>query len=249
MIMMTNDHFHQDSLDEFTAELATKGFGSVAGSNPPRWRGRIHPAFAPLTDAVTMDIVIRPGWPFQSPAVLVEGLNTNHSNLGGYVCMWRDDDPSLEWTTVDGLVSRIEEWCENAKSGWADDHLDQDAFLNFRLKDRLVATFDLSALGAHEGGWGEFHGTVNPNPKRLDIAPGHRRPGNQLRGLWFHAGTLRAPPPRQLSEVAGCLKRQQSKALQKGAGRHGERGSHSSSVGEWTSFYSAGNVAAAPTCS
>ncbi len=67
----------------------------------------------------------------------------------------------------------------------------------------------------YKGGRGEFHGTVNPNFARLDLASGNRRPGNQLRGLWFHAGTLRAPPPRQLSEVLDLLNRQQRKALQK----------------------------------
>ncbi len=216
--MVSEDHFHTDSLNGFTAELSASDFKPVADSNPSRWRGRIHPAFASLTDAETMDIVIRPGWPFQSPAVLVEGLSTNHATLGGYVCMWRDDDPSLEWTTASGLFSRIEEWCESAKNGWVDDHLGQDAFLNFRPNDRLVATFDLPSLGIHRGGWGEFHGVVNRNPFRLDIEPGPRRPGNQLRGLWFHAGTLSAIPPRQLSEVPVSLNRRQRKALQKALG-------------------------------
>ena len=202
MIMMTDEHFHVDSLNEFTAELLVCGFEPVADSKPQRWRGRIHPSFASLTDAATMDVVIRPGWPFQSPAVLVEGLSTSHSTLGGYVCMWHDDDPSLEWTTVSGLYSRMEEWCEAAKNGWENDPLGQDAFLNFRASDRHVAMFDLPALGIHKRGQGEFHATVNRNPFRLDVAPGRRRPGNQLRGLWFHAGTLKAP------RLVSCLRSQ-----------------------------------------
>ena len=36
--------------------------------------GKIHPSFGPLTDATTMDVVIAPGWPFQPPLLLVEGL-------------------------------------------------------------------------------------------------------------------------------------------------------------------------------
>ena len=218
MIMMTDEHFHQESLDEFTAELAAEGFEPVPDSKPPRWRGWIHPAFAPLTDATTMEIVVRPGWPFQSPAVLVEGLSTSHSTLGGYVCMWRDDDPSLEWTTVNGLYSRIEEWCEAANNGWDNDPLDQDAFLNFRRTDRLLATFDLPALGIHKGSRGEFHAEVNPSPFRLDLEPGRRRPGNQLSGLWFHSGELEEPPPRELSEVLDRLNRHQRKELQKALG-------------------------------
>ena len=107
--MTTNDHFHHVSLDEFTSELNARGFRKVRGERYEVWRGAIHPAFAKLTDADEMSIAIRPGWPFQSPALLVDGLNTNHSTLGGFVCMWQDRDDSLEWTTVDGLFARIEE--------------------------------------------------------------------------------------------------------------------------------------------
>ena len=162
-----------------------------------------------------MDIVIAPGWPFQPPAIFVQGLNTNHSTRGGLVCMWREGDASLEWTTVEGLYSRIEKWCDNARRGWEDDHLDQDALLNFWPRDALVATFDLASLGIHDRGWGECHGIVNANPSRLHIAPGRRSSGNQLRGLWFHAGQLTMPPPRRLSEVPNCLSRPQRRGLQR----------------------------------
>ena len=215
MSMIAGDHFHLDSLQEFTEELATAGFQPVAGSENQRWRGRIRDAFASLTKSETMDIVIRPGWPFISPAIIVDGLNTNHSTLGGYVCMWHDDDPSLQWTTLDGLFSRIEEWCENARHEWRDDQLDQDAYLNFQKKDTLAATFDLSELGVHKGGWGEFHAVMNQSPARVDILAGPRRSANHLKGLWFHPGKLAGPPPRQLSEVAAYLPRQQRKGLRK----------------------------------
>ena len=88
--------------------MAAEGFEPVVPSDAVRWRGPIHSAFSSLSEATTMDIVIRAGWPFQPPVLLVEGLDTNHSTLGGYVCMWRDGDPSLEWTTVPGFFSRIE---------------------------------------------------------------------------------------------------------------------------------------------
>ena len=213
--MITDEHFHLESLEQFTSELASAGFQQVTDADPPRWTGEIHPAFAPLTDAKTMDIVIRPGWPFRPPDLFVRGLNTNHSMRSGLVCMWREGDPSLEWTTRDGLNSRIETWCESAMDGWEGDLLDQDAWLNFWPKDALVATFDLGALAIHERGWGEFHGIVNPNPFRLQIEPGHSPGGSQLQGLWFHAGELTAPPPRQLSEVPAHLARGQRRGLQR----------------------------------
>ena len=213
--MITDQHFHLESLEQFTSELASAGFRQVTDSDPQRWTGEIHPAFAPLTEAKTMDIVIAPGWPFRPPALFVQGLNTNHSMRSGLVCMWHEGDPSLEWATLDGLYSRIEKWCENATSGWEDDLLDQDALLNFSPKDALVATFDLGALAIHERGWGEFYGVVNPEPFCLHIEPGHAPAGSKLKGLWFHAGELTVPPPRQLSEVPAHLTRGQRRGLQR----------------------------------
>ena len=81
-------------------------------------------------------------------------LTTNHSTLGGFVCMWQDGDPSREWETVEGFFSRIEEWCENAEHGWEGNDLGYDAFLNFQRKLPNVVTFDRPQLGIHKGGWG-----------------------------------------------------------------------------------------------
>ena len=212
---MTDDHFHTESLEEFKGELAELGFQSVVVDRIPRLRGAIHQDFSPLTTATTMDIVIRPGWPFQSPALFVDGLDTNHLTLDGFVCMWRDGDPSLEWTTVAGFFSRIEKWCENAEHGWEDDDLGYDAFLNFKKKLPNVATFNLLELNVRIGQWGECHGAVNGNPLRVDIVPGRANSANQLRCLWFHAGELDTPPPRQFSEVFRCLSRNHRKGLER----------------------------------
>ena len=76
------DHFHIESLEDFTAALTTSGFKPVVVAGLPAWRGPIHPAFVSLTEAQTMDIVIQRGWPFQPPALLVDGLDTNHSHPG-----------------------------------------------------------------------------------------------------------------------------------------------------------------------
>lgn len=219
--MTAEQHFHIESLDRFTAELAAAGFELTAGSNPSRWTGAIHPAFTTLTDAETMDIVIAPGWPFQPPALLVQGLSTNHSTLGGFVCLWREGDFSRRWTTVEGLFSRIEEWCGNAEHGWEDDQLAQDAFLNFSPSDGLVATFNLPQLGIRTSGWGDCHAIVNPGPLRVDISPGRRSWANQLRGLWFHVGELSTPPPRRFSEVPPRLSRPQARNLKKALDERG----------------------------
>ena len=71
---MTDDHFHLESLEAFERDLAEAGFRPVETANQSRWRGPIHKAFAPLTAATTMEIVIGSGWPFRPPALLVNGL-------------------------------------------------------------------------------------------------------------------------------------------------------------------------------
>ena len=212
---MTDDHFHLESLEAFERDLAEAGFGPVETANQSRWRGPIHKAFAPLTAATTMEIVIVAGWPFRPPALLVDGLDTNHSTLGGFVCMWQDGDPSREWETVAGFFSRIEGWCENAEHGWEGNDLGYDAFLNFQRKLPNVVTFDRPQLGIHKGGWGDLHGVVNRDPPRIDVGPGRASSPNHLRGLWFHTGRLSTPPPRQFSEVFRCLSRPQAKGLRR----------------------------------
>ena len=212
---MTADHFYTESLETFQHDLAAAGFEPVAVRGLSGWRGPIHGAFAGLTDATTMDVVIRPGWPFQSPALLVDGLDTNHSTPDGFVCLWQDGDPSRDWETVEGLLARADEWCENAKSGWEGDDLAGDAYLNFRKRISNVATFDLSVLGVHSGLRGEFHGMLSADPPRLEIQRRPQGAGNWLRGQWFHAGELDTPPPRQFSEVFRCLSRTQRRGLQR----------------------------------
>ena len=195
------------------------GFEPVAIAGLSGWRGPIRQAFAGLTDATTMDVVIRPGWPFQSPALLVEGLETNHSTPGGFVCLWQDGDPSGDWETVEGFFARVDEWCENAKRDWEGDDLEGDAFLNFTKKVSIVATFNLSELVIRSGDLGELRGRVSRDPPRVEVVPGRQNLPNQLRGLGFHVGRLNTPPPRQLSEIFSLLVTEAKRAVKASAGR------------------------------
>ena len=162
-----------------------------------------------------MDIVIQRGWPFQPPALLVDGLDTNHSTLGGFVCLWRDGDPSLEWTTVEGFLARIEQWCENANSKLEGNDLGHEALLNFKKWYRNVATFDLSKLDITRGSWGDLHGVGSGNPLKVEVLPGRQPSTRELQGLWFHAGLMETPPPRGLTELSRCLSRSQRKGLER----------------------------------
>ena len=142
----------------------------------------------------------------------MKGLDTNHSTLDGFVCLWRDSDISGEWETVDGLFSRVEDWCRRAKGGWQDDNLPFDAYLNFRYKTPLMATFDFESLRTSIGSWGDLKG-IPTNPNLLNIRSGPATGPREFRGLWFRVGQLRAPPPRNLFELPRHLKRPQRKGL------------------------------------
>ena len=178
------------------------------------WRGPIHPAFDGLTDAGAMEIVFDPGWPYRPPRVFVQGLDTNHSTLDGFVCLWRDGELSGEWGTVDGLFSRVEDLCRRAKGGWQDDYLPFDAYLNFKLKWPVMAAFDFESLRTSIGSWGDFNAVLT-NTNLLSIRPGPATGPRELRGLWFRVGQLQAPPPRNLSELSRHLKRSQRKGLER----------------------------------
>ena len=216
-IAMTGRPFLTRSPSEtFEDDLAAAGFEPVAVVRIlPGWRGPIHRAFAGLTNATTMDVVILPGWPFRPPALFVEGLDTNHLTPRGFVCLWQDGDPSGDWETVEGFFTRLEEWCENANREWEGDDLQGDAFLNFTKKFSTVATFNLSELGIPSGDVAELRGRVNRDSPRVEVVSGRPNLPNQLRGLGFHVGSLNTPPPRQLSEVFHCLSRKQSGRLKR----------------------------------
>ena len=218
---MEQESFDIASLEGFRADLVASGFEPVPSTERRMWRGPIHPAFDGLTDTRTMEIVFDPGWPYRPPRVFVQGLDTNHSTLDGFVCLWRDGELSGEWETVGGLFSRIEDWYKRVKNGWQDDDLPFDAYLNFKNKLPVMATFDFDSLHTTIGSWGEMNGVV-ANPNLLSLHPGPATGPHEGRGLWFRVGQLQAPPPRNLSELSRHLKRSQRKGLEKALSRHRE---------------------------
>ena len=218
---MEQESFDIASLEGFRADLVASGFEPVPGTERRMWRGPVHPAFGGLTDTLSMEIVFDPGWPYRPPRLFVQGLDTNHSTLDGFVCLWRDGELSAEWETVDGLFSRIDDWCRRAKGGWQDDDLPFDAYLNFKRKWPLMATFDFESLRTSIGSWGDLNG-VPANPNLLGIRPGSANGPGGLRGLWFRVGQLQAPPPRNLSELDRHLNRSQRKGLEKALARRRE---------------------------
>lgn len=221
---MELDTFDLGSLEWFLADLVAAGFEPVPGTDRRLWRGPIHPAFCGLTDARTMDVFFDAGWPYQPPRVYVQGLNTNHCTLDGFVCLWREGAASREWETVDGLFSRIKAWCEKAKNGWKDDDLPFDAYLNFKSKRALMVAFDFESLQTSVGGWGGLAGVISENQKLLNLWPRSVSSPGELPGLWFRVGQLEAPPPRNLAELPQHLNRSQRKGLERALSRRRSAG-------------------------
>jgi molybdopterin/thiamine biosynthesis adenylyltransferase len=203
--------FDRASLETFIADLIAHGFEPIPNSDRQLWRSPIHPALAPLTSAPTMVLALVDGWPYMPPALLVDGIQASHATPGGLVCLWRDDDASGRWTTVEGIFKRIEEWRHDEQHGWAPADLGRDARLNFRRKVRDLAVFDFDTLGVKPGGWGDVHAELSSTQPVTVLRPG-RGSGDDLRGLWFHAGHLELPP-RDLTELRRCLPRQRWRRL------------------------------------
>lgn len=209
----------QAALERFTTELLAGGFEPVADTGRCWWQGPISLAFAGLTTATTMRLFLRDGWPFRHPHLVVDGLAVEHVNDQGVVCLWREDDNSRTWLTLDGIMSRVESWCERAKAGFrAADHA-LDAYLGFTTPVAMLATFDLETLkrgGTREGQSGRLHG-VQGHASLIELHPG-AGPTGSLRGQWLHARDFE-PPPRNLDELGSFLTRAQRRELDKSIGR------------------------------
>src|SRR6266571_7616579 len=108
----------QASLDRFTTELIKAGFHSVTGSDQRDWEGPTLSSFRSLTDAPRMLVRIRDGWPYVHPRIVVPGTTGEHASADGVVCLWGEDDNSLEWLCWQGVVRRADDWCRRVRSGF-----------------------------------------------------------------------------------------------------------------------------------
>ena len=206
--------YDQASLESFTSELVVAGFEPDPGTALRIWTGPAHPALAPLTDTRQMRLVIRDGWPVVFPYLFAEGLHTNHLTASGYVCLWHEGDGSQEWVTLEGVYSRLAQWCDAAQNGWDPAGLARDAYLNFQPKVRGVAVLDLEELQVGAAGTrGVFHGQLQP-PGRVLLQPGSHSVQGDLQGMCYRVGHLEVPP-RNLDELRSALTRQQARSLER----------------------------------
>jgi ThiF family protein len=206
--------------DTFRADLVRAGFEPVPGSSLTEWQGPSAPAFRAFTDAQVMRLRLKAGWPFIPPSLFVQGFASEHVNAEGEVCLWRGDDPSREWVTLEGINARIEAWCRKAQDGF--DPVDQalDAHRYFRNTLPDLATFDPDRFrptaGSVDAQSGPFSGEI-VRSGLIELQVDHA-PGLPLRGYWYYRSRV-AVPPRTLEEFASLLGRGQQRNLERGLER------------------------------
>lgn len=145
------------SLDRFRQDLVEAGFERQPDGRT--WRGPISPTFAGITIAATMDIVIRDGWPYVHPWLLVEGIEPGLHLQGAHVCLWFTWDSGLAWLRLAGIEQRIEEWVAQYTAGAqvADPGMDPHLYFNpLVTPPGPLALLDMNALEMADGAAGDL---------------------------------------------------------------------------------------------
>jgi molybdopterin/thiamine biosynthesis adenylyltransferase len=206
--------------DAFRAELVRAGFDPVPGTGVTQWEGPIAPAFAPFTDAQLMRLRLNAGWPFIPPSLFVQGFASEHVAASGEVCLWRGDDPSREWLTLDGIYNRIEGWCHKAREGFDPTDRALDAHRYFEVFLPELAVFDPDEFRPASGFVDAQMGTFSASSvksRAVELRPG-LVPGFPLRGHWYYRDRV-ALPPRTLEEFTALLGRGQHRNFERGLDR------------------------------
>ena len=103
------DALDEATLDQFRIDLIKAGFEPVVPGSRRWWRGPVAEPLKRLTASDWMDVVIQNGWPFRAPRLLIPSRDivSHHVNAEGEVCLWRPDDASGQWMTLEGFMARI----------------------------------------------------------------------------------------------------------------------------------------------
>src|SRR5262249_45932024 len=134
---------------------------------------------------------------------------SDHVNAGGEICLWRPDDASTQWMTLDGFRKRIEEWCKQQADGFGREDATLDAHLYFTGISLGLATVDLTSLRIDQrdpaGATNRIFGQWNDDKTVLALSVKRPTTGEKLDGRWyFHARPL-AAPPRDLAAFRDAL--------------------------------------------
>ena len=191
-------------LDQFLRELEAGGFTPVSEQRNA-WVGPLAPELADHTSATEMTVLLRDGWPYQPPNVLVGGLRSWHANSGS-LCLWQEGDDSRGWTTLEGIYGRIRRWVNDAQSDFAEFGTALDAHLYWDERDQAVALIDPAEIvhrTRQNGQQATFHAQVGSDGVWL-IGRDKGRGTNTIDGRWFFRDTV-AHPPGNLDQFTAAL--------------------------------------------
>lgn len=205
------DTLNQASLESFQTDLIEAGFEPVEG-DLRRWVGPIAEPLRSHTDAPTMEIEFRDGWPFQHPRLVVAGLDADHVGADGEVCLWASGASSDLWLTWTGLNERIAEWAARAQDGFLLEDFALDGHLSFNRRKPGIATVALSKLPLDDatGRLGHIVGEWDKNGERLEISAGRSGP---IEGRWYLIEQRPQRRPKNIDEVRALLSGRQQTNL------------------------------------
>lgn len=204
------DTLDQASLDRFRIDLIKAGYEPVQPGSR-RWRGPTAEPLKRLTSSPQMEIRILDGWPFRAPKLLIptKDIVSEHVAANGEICLWREDDASGQWMTVDGVLERVDEWCEQQLAGFRPEDAMLDAHLYFAGTNRGLATLDIASLQIDArdpaGATDSIYGTWDTRKKVLTLSA--KRPADRaiIAGRWYYHARPITAPPRDLEAFRAAL--------------------------------------------
>jgi len=235
------------SLDQLITELVKAGFEPVPGAGA-KWRGPIHPALKTWTDATEMEILIQDGWPVRHPRVYVQGLQLEHVNQEGEVCLWQDDDPAMDWITLKGMKQRIQAWCDAARSGFREMDHALDAHLYFQCEGVGLAVVDIDEFRRNgvfrDGECESIYASRTDAALRLTT---RQLAGDVVKGRWYYRDRD-VPQPRDVQSFRSALTGAQQRHFDHGVKqfKEGKRGALDVLVLIWETKYGTNVLALIP---
>lgn len=211
---------HPELLQGFLAEIEEAGFER---SGLTEWTGPLPGGLRPFTQTEAMTIVIQDGWPYFPPGLRVEGIASWHANVDS-LCLWQVGDDTRRWVTVKGILQRIDEWVEDARTGFSRHGQGLDPHLYFERQSVVRALIDVTEFveppvtDGQSGrlSWSQVsHGVLHIHPGPFGSVvplPSGINDRSQVAGRWFFRENVPAPP-RTAADYLGALTDSQRRIL------------------------------------
>lgn len=195
-------------LDEALNRLGLRTLSS--GTAPTEWRWQGHAGASGEPMIITLDSA----FPYSPPKVVLEARAGNHDwhqDQRGELCLWdRHAQGDLPWLDAQQVLTRVEEWVDNANRGWPADvpQLDLEAYSDPKLIPRRghlvrplividrwtsVANHWFTASRPDERGCIHVQTATPPPPKPRTKSKGKPLSSHQLLGLAIELGEISAP--------------------------------------------------------